>query len=112
MESSDIFAIFAGTQCEGCGGSKRRHNAFCSWCFHELPPGLKSSLYKRFGSGFRGSLSGLSELVSHASVPRLAPGEAEGVVGGRVVNPKVVEACVEMLIPIALIVWFLWRRRS
>ena len=52
MESSDIFAIFAGKKCEGCGGSKKPHNAFCIWCYRELPPGLKNSLWKRFGQGF------------------------------------------------------------
>ena len=52
MESNEIFAEFASKKCSGCGGTKRRMNAFCPWCFRELPPGLKSSLYKRFGSGF------------------------------------------------------------
>jgi hypothetical protein len=61
MESSEIFAKFSSTVCEGCGGAKRRANAFCTWCYRELPPALKSSLWKRFGSGFeeayQGSLS-------------------------------------------------------
>jgi hypothetical protein len=52
MESAEIFAIFAGTRCAGCGGTKRRHNAFCPWCYRELPAALKQSLWKRFGSGF------------------------------------------------------------
>lgn len=52
MESSDIFAIFAATQCQGCEGTKRPMNAFCKWCYAELPSALKSSLWKRFGSGF------------------------------------------------------------
>lgn len=52
MESSDIFAIFAGTKCQACEGTKRPMNAFCKWCYAELPPALKSSLWKRFGSGF------------------------------------------------------------
>ena len=52
MESSDIRDAFFSTRCAGCEGSKRTMNAFCSWCFKELPPALKSSLYKRFGSGF------------------------------------------------------------
>ncbi|HLZ49248.1 MAG TPA: hypothetical protein VKP61_00720 [Candidatus Acidoferrum sp.] len=52
MESNEIFAIFAGTRCAGCGGSKRRNQAFCVWCYQELPAALKQSLWKRFGSGF------------------------------------------------------------
>lgn len=52
MESSDIFAIFAGTKCQGCSGEKRPMNAFCNSCYRQLPAALKSSLWKRFGSGF------------------------------------------------------------
>lgn len=52
MESSEIFANFSGMRCAGCGGAKRKRNAFCNWCYAELPPALKSSLYKHFGSGF------------------------------------------------------------
>lgn len=52
MESREIFEVFSGTKCQSCDGTKRRLNAFCSWCFRELPPALKSSLYKRFGQGF------------------------------------------------------------
>src|SRR3954471_10635862 len=52
MESTDIFARFAGTKCAGCDGHKRRHVAFCTFCYGELPAALKSSLWKRFGSGF------------------------------------------------------------
>ena len=52
MESSEIFSAFEGTKCEGCGGTKRRHHAFCSWCYRELPKALQNSLWQRFGSGF------------------------------------------------------------
>lgn len=52
MESSEIFAIFAGTRCEACGGRKSRSTAFCVPCYRQLPRALKSSLWKRFGSGF------------------------------------------------------------
>jgi hypothetical protein len=52
MESSDIFAIFAGTRCEGCQGTKKRHHAFCIWCYRELPKALQGALWQRFGSGF------------------------------------------------------------
>ena len=52
MESRDIFDRFCGIRCQGCGGLKRRHNAFCVSCYRQLPPGLKASLWKRFGSGF------------------------------------------------------------
>lgn len=52
MESSEIFDAFVGKLCAGCGGTKRSRNAFCVWCYRELPAALKSSLWKRFGSGF------------------------------------------------------------
>ncbi len=52
MESRDIFEIFTGNTCNGCGGFKRRNTAFCLPCYRELPAALKSSLWKRFGSGF------------------------------------------------------------
>jgi hypothetical protein len=52
MESSDIFTIFAGTKCQGCSGVKRPMNGFCNSCYRQLPAALKSSLWKRFGSGF------------------------------------------------------------
>jgi hypothetical protein len=52
MESSDIFAIFAGTKCPVCEEHKSRHTAFCTKCYFQLPRALKSSLWKRFGSGF------------------------------------------------------------
>jgi len=52
MESTEIFQQFAGVECAGCGGIKRRRNAFCVPCYQQLPAALKSSLWKRFGSGF------------------------------------------------------------
>lgn len=52
MESREIFEVFLGNTCQGCDGHKRRHTAFCSWCYRELPAALKSSLWKKFGSGF------------------------------------------------------------
>lgn len=52
MESSEIFAIFAGVKCQACEGHKSRNNAFCPFCYRELPKALQSSLWKRFGSGF------------------------------------------------------------
>ncbi len=41
MESSDIFAIFAGNACHGCGRKKRPFMAFCQWCLAELPQALR-----------------------------------------------------------------------
>lgn len=52
MESSDIFAAFAGKTCAGCQGPKRPYNGFCTKCYQQLPPKLKSALWQRFGSGF------------------------------------------------------------
>lgn len=52
MESNAIFEIFAGTRCQGCDRQKRKHSAFCIDCYRQLPPALKSSLWKRFGQGF------------------------------------------------------------
>ena len=51
-EFSEIFEAFVSTKCAGCHGTKRHHNAFCQWCYRELPAALTSSLWKRFGSGF------------------------------------------------------------
>lgn len=58
MESREIFAVFVGTTCAGCDGAKRRHVAFCSSCYRELPRALKSALWQRFGSGFEQAYMG------------------------------------------------------
>lgn len=58
MESSDIFAAFAGTKCFACGGTKSRHNAFCKYCYQELPKALQNALWQRFGSGFEQAYMG------------------------------------------------------
>lgn len=58
MESNEIFAVFSGTKCAGCGGTKSRMNAFCKWCYRELPQKLKSALWQRFGSGFEQAYMG------------------------------------------------------
>ena len=58
MESRDIFAAFVSTHCAGCQGVKRKHNAFCLPCYRQLPAALKSSLWKRFGSGFEEAYMG------------------------------------------------------
>jgi len=52
METAEIFNAFVSTQCEACGGVKRKWNAFCVPCYRQLPAALKSCLWKRFGSGF------------------------------------------------------------
>lgn len=58
MESNAIFAAFCSTRCAGCEGAKRKHNAFCTACYHQLPPALKQSLWKRFGQGFEEAYQG------------------------------------------------------
>lgn len=52
MESRDIWNAFMSERCAGCEGVKCRRNAFCRACYAQLPAALKSSLWKRFGSGF------------------------------------------------------------
>ena len=52
MEDREVFADFMSTGCAGCGGVKRQRNAFCVPCYRRLPPALRQSLWKRFGSGF------------------------------------------------------------
>lgn len=52
MDSNEIFDIFNGQNCPGCGGRKNRANAFCVSCFRSLPYKMRQDLYKRFGSGF------------------------------------------------------------
>jgi hypothetical protein len=52
MESHAIFEAFLSTHCSGCDGVKKTRNAFCLLCYQQLPQALKSSLWKRFGSGF------------------------------------------------------------
>lgn len=69
MESRDIFAAFTSTHCAGCGGSKRRHVAFCKFCYAELPAALKNALWQRFGSGFEQAYMGcLSWFRTHPFV--------------------------------------------
>jgi len=58
MESSEIWEAFIGTKCAGCGGTKRRQNAFCVFCYGELPKALKNALWQRFGSGFEQAYMG------------------------------------------------------
>jgi hypothetical protein len=52
MESSDIWQAFLSKQCAGCQGVKRSRNAFCTHCYHQLPAGLRSALWQRFGARF------------------------------------------------------------
>ena len=52
METAEIFNVFVSTCCAGCGGVKRKRNAFCVPCYRQLPSALKSCLWKRFGAGF------------------------------------------------------------
>jgi predicted amidophosphoribosyltransferase len=51
MESHELFDVFAGEMCAGCGGRKRRLVAFCPSCYRELPKALKNALWQRFGHG-------------------------------------------------------------
>jgi hypothetical protein len=78
VESSDIFARFAGTKCEGCDGHKRRNVAFCTYCYGELPAALKNSLWKRFGSGFEEAYqacsAGFAPIPGKASTGRSSKG--------------------------------------
>ena len=52
METADIWKAFMSTACAGCGGTKKPRNAFCLFCYREMPLALRSSLWKRFGDGF------------------------------------------------------------
>lgn len=52
MESHEIYEAFLSLKCAGCGEAKKVRNAFCHPCYSQLPSALKSSLWKRFGSGF------------------------------------------------------------
>jgi hypothetical protein len=52
MESSEIFALFAGKVCPACEGSKQTFNAFCKYCYRELPKALQACLWQKFGQGF------------------------------------------------------------
>ena len=52
METSEIWQAFMSKKCAGCGGLKRPHNAFCKYCYGELPVKLKNALWQTFGSGF------------------------------------------------------------
>ena len=85
MESSEIFAIFAGTRCAGCNGSKPRHEAFCSWCFRGTsarPEKLSDASVSMTRTP--ASLQGLPELVPRTSLSGAAgTGPNRRVVGGR-----------------------------
>jgi hypothetical protein len=52
VNTVQIFETFAANRCEACAGWKRKHVAFCHRCYGRLPRLLRSSLWKRFGSGF------------------------------------------------------------
>lgn len=52
METGAIASAFLGITCAACKGAKRRHVAFCTLCYRQLPPALRKSLWKRFGQGF------------------------------------------------------------
>jgi hypothetical protein len=52
MESGEIYAAFAGTVCAACAGRKQTFNAFCKYCYRELPAALQKCLWKRFDAGF------------------------------------------------------------
>jgi hypothetical protein len=52
METREIWLEFTGHKCRGCGGNKWIMTAFCPICYRELPQALRTSLWKRFGSGF------------------------------------------------------------
>lgn len=52
MDSSEIFKQYVSRTCAGCDKAKRTHQAFCSFCYRELPAALRKCLWKRFGEGF------------------------------------------------------------
>ena len=58
METSEIFAIFAGTKCSGCGGTKGSYRAFCQYCFRELPKALQAPLWQKYGPKFEQAYMG------------------------------------------------------
>lgn len=42
----------AGTDCEACGGKKKRAKSFCWTCFHLLPGWMRGRLYRKIGHGY------------------------------------------------------------
>jgi predicted amidophosphoribosyltransferase len=67
MESHELFDVFAGEMCAGCGGRKRRLVAFCPSCYRELPKALKNALWQRFGHGLEEAYHGLLVMVPRSS---------------------------------------------
>jgi hypothetical protein len=52
METAEIWKAFMSKTCAGCGGTKKPRQAFCNYCYRELPLALRSSLWKKFNDGF------------------------------------------------------------
>jgi hypothetical protein len=52
LSFSEIFEIFMGRSCQGCGGSKAPRHGFCGSCYYRLPKALRYRLYRRFGEGY------------------------------------------------------------
>lgn len=77
MESNEIFEIFLGTRCQGCGRAKRTHQAFCSMCYRHLPGALRKSLWKRFGNGFEEAYQGSLSWFRLHPVLKSKPGQGQ-----------------------------------
>lgn len=58
METKEIFDHLVSQHCDGCGRWKLRRSAFCRDCYRQLPPALRSSLWKKFGAGFEEAYHG------------------------------------------------------
>jgi hypothetical protein len=69
MKKKSILEDFLGTECSGCGGTKRSKQSHCGKCYYRLPKAMRLDLYKRFGEGYEAAFE-LSQKWLAANHPR------------------------------------------
>lgn len=51
LTDRDILDALMSSQCQ-CGAKKKSRMSHCSKCYYKLPPEARSTLYRKFGSGY------------------------------------------------------------
>lgn len=50
--NKSVLREYSSEKCGSCGEPKKRAESFCRECYFQLPPAMRSALYRRFGSGY------------------------------------------------------------